>query len=127
MLDIEGVLPIEGIRLVDEPEVGVDYSEDQCAPLEEEPGVEVVQFVVEVRHVVGVLFGVVLMRGVEDEPLAQLELGSQQVHVLLVGHLEVLGTDGCALSELFGQRNPAEDVPHLLLWAGVESGPSKGI
>lgn len=63
---------------------------------------EVVQLVVEVCHVVGVLFGVVFVRGVEDEPLAELELGGEQVHVLLVGDLEVLGTDGCAFGELLG-------------------------
>lgn len=35
---------------------------------------EVVEFVVEMRHVVGVLFSVVLVGRVEDEPLPQLEL-----------------------------------------------------
>lgn len=52
------------------------------------------------------------MGRVEDEPFPQFEHGSQQVHVLLVRQLEVLGTDRGPLVEGLGQRNPAQDVPH---------------
>lgn len=53
------------------------------------------------------------MRRVEDKPLAEFEHGGKEVHVLLVGQLEVLRTDGSALVEGLCQRNPAQDVPHL--------------
>jgi hypothetical protein len=42
------------------------------------------------------------VRGVEDEPLADLEHRRQQIHVLLVRQLEVLRTDRGALRELLG-------------------------
>lgn len=99
-LDIEGVLPVDGIGFIHEPKVGIEYSKDEHSPSDEESGVLVVEFVVEMGHVVGVAFGVVLMGRVEDEPLADLEHGGQQVHVLLVGQLEILGTDWSALREL---------------------------
>ncbi len=45
---------------------------------------EVVELIVKMGHVIGIVLGVVLVGGVEDKPLPQLELCSQQVHVLLV-------------------------------------------
>lgn len=98
--DVEGVLPVEGVGFVEEPKVAVEQSEDKCASPDEQPGVLVVEFVVEVGHLVGVPLGVVLVRGVEDEPLADLEHRRQQIHVLLVRQLEVLRTDRGALREL---------------------------
>lgn len=98
--DVEGVLPVDGVGFVEEPKVCIEQSEDECASPDEQSGVLVVEFVVEVGHFVGVPLGVVLVGGVEDEPLADLEHRSQQVHVLLVRQLEVLGTDRGALSEL---------------------------
>jgi hypothetical protein len=87
----------------------------------------VVELVVEMRHFVGVALRVKLVRGVEDEPLADLEHGCQQVHVLTVRQLEVLGTDGCALSELLRQRYPTQDVPHDLLLSSKElNQPARG-
>ena len=121
--DVEGVLPVEGVGFVEEPEVCVEQSEDESASPDEQPGVLVVEFVVEVGHFVGVPLGVVLVRGVEDEPLADLEHRRQHIHVLLVRQLEVLRTDRGALRELLGQRHATQDVPHVYYYRcfGVES------
>jgi hypothetical protein len=43
--DVECVSPVDGVRLIHKPEVGIDESEDEQAPLKQQPGVLVVEFV----------------------------------------------------------------------------------
>lgn len=98
--EVEGVSPVDGVRLIHEPEVGIDEPKDEQSPPQQEPGVLVVEFVVQVGHFVGVLLGVVLVGSVENEPFAELEHGGHPVDVLSEGQLEVLGVDQCSFPEL---------------------------
>jgi len=110
VLQIEVVPPVNGIGFVDEPEIAIDDGEDEGSSTNKELGVEVVEFVVEVVHLVGVVLGVGLVGRVEDEPFAGLEHGSQEVHVLLERQLEVLGVDDCPFLELLVPSQPTERV-----------------
>ena len=53
-------------------------------------------------HLVGVLLRVKFMWGVEDKPFSNFEHSGEKVHILLVGQLEILGTNGGSFGELFG-------------------------
>ena len=102
--DIEVILPINGDRLVDEPEVGVDKGEDEQSTADQQLGMQIVEFVVQIVHLVGVLLGVVLVGRVENEPFADLEHGGQHVHVLLERQFEVLLVQQGAFAELLVAR-----------------------
>ena len=102
--DIEVILPINGDRLVDEPEVGVDKGEDEQSTADQQLGMQIVEFVVQIVHLVGVLLGVVLVGRVENEPFADLEHGGQHVHVLFERQFEVLLVQQGAFAELLVAR-----------------------
>ena len=60
--DIKGVLPIECYWLIKEPKISIEQSKDKDSSPDEQPGVLVVELIVEVGHVVGVPLRVVLVR-----------------------------------------------------------------
>ena len=62
----------------------------------------------EVIHLVGVLVGVVLVGGVEYEPLPRLEHRRQHVHVLLEGQFEILRVYQGSLPELLVIRQSTQ-------------------
>lgn len=55
MLDVEVVLPVNGVGLADKPKEGIDECEDEHSSLDEQARVKVVEFVVQMRHLVRVL------------------------------------------------------------------------
>lgn len=55
MLEVEVVLPVDGIGLTHKPKEGIDECEDQHSSFDEQARVEIVEFIVKMRHLVGVL------------------------------------------------------------------------
>ena len=71
---------------------------------------KVIQFIMKMIHLVGVIFRVVLVRRVEDEPFTGFIHGGQEVHVLFEWQFEILCVDDCSFLELFVSRQPTEGV-----------------
>lgn len=55
MLEIEVILPVDGIGLTHKPKEGIDECENQHSSFDEQSRVEVVELIVKMRHLVGIL------------------------------------------------------------------------
>lgn len=73
----------------------------------------VVDLVMNIVHIVSVLFGIVLMRSVECEPLADFEHGTQSVQVHREGKFEVVNVNDRTFSELLDFRQIPQSGQHI--------------
>ncbi len=94
MLDVEVVLPVYGV-LGGQDQDEVDEGEGDGASADHGLGLLVVNFVVEVGHLVGHLFGIPLVGSIKNEPFPQLKHGRQSVGVHLEGQSEVFLLQCC--------------------------------
>lgn len=100
-LEIESVFPVDGIRFINKPEVWVEYGEYKGSSFESKSGLLIVDLIMKVVHVVRIFFGIIFMRGVDDEPFTYLEHGSESIEICFEGKFKVLNADDGSLSVLF--------------------------
>ena len=110
MFQIEAISPVNCIRFVDEPEIPINDGEDEGSSTKKQSCMKIVEFVMKVVHLVSVVFGVGVVRGVHDEPFTGLEHCSQEIHILFEWQFEVLSVNDCSFFELLVSCQPTKCV-----------------